>query len=101
MIRGAVLGSPISHSLSPVLHRAAFESLGVEGSYEAIDVPSGTLSEFFLRNQSEYDYLSLTMPPKEEAHLLQGTCDELSLPNGLINNIKKKEGVWFGYLNGG
>lgn len=94
MIRGAVLGSPISHSLSPVLHRAAFESIGVAGSYEAIDVPSGTLSEFFLSNQSEFDYFSLTMPLKEEAHLLQVTCDELSLRIGSINTLYKKEGRW-------
>ena len=95
MIRGAVLGSPISHSLSPTLHRAAFESIGVAGSYEAIDVPSGTLSEFFLSNQSEFDYFSLTMPLKEEAHLLQVTCDELSLRIGSINTLYKKEGRWF------
>ena len=94
MIRGAVLGSPISHSLSPALHRAAFESIGVAGSYEAIDVPSGTLSEFFLSNQSEFDYFSLTMPLKEEAHLLQVTCDELSLRIGSMNTLYKKEGRW-------
>ena len=96
MIRGAVLGSPISHSLSPVLHRAAFESIGVAGSYEAIDVPSGTLNVFFLNNQSEFDYFSLTMPLKEEAHLLQVTCDELSLRIGSINTLYKKDGRWFG-----
>jgi shikimate dehydrogenase len=96
VIKGAVLGSPISHSLSPALHRAAFERLGVAGSYEAIDVPSGTLSDFFLSNQSEFDYFSLTMPLKEEAHLLNMTCDELSLRIGSINTLYKKDGNWFG-----
>jgi shikimate dehydrogenase len=57
-------------------------------------VPSGTLSEFFLSNQSEFDYFSLTMPLKEEAHLLQVTCDELSLRIGSINTLYKKEGRW-------
>ena len=47
MLRGAVLGSPISHSLSPVLHQGAFDFLGIDGSYEAIDLPSGTLFDFF------------------------------------------------------
>lgn len=96
MIRGAVLGSPISHSLSPALHRAAFERIGVAGSYEAIEVASGTLNDFFLSNQSEFDYFSLTMPLKEEAHLLNVTCDELSLRIGSINTLYKKEGSWFG-----
>jgi shikimate dehydrogenase len=96
VIRGAVLGSPISHSLSPALHRAAFERIGVAGSYEAIEVASGTLNDFFLSNQSEFDYFSLTMPLKEEAHLLNVTCDELSLRIGSINTLYKKEGSWFG-----
>lgn len=96
MIRGAVLGSPISHSLSPALHRAAFERIGVDGSYEAIDVPSGTLQQFFLAHESDFDYFSLTMPLKEEAHLLNVTCDELSLRIGSINTLYKKDGHWFG-----
>ena len=96
MIRGGVLGSPISHSLSPALHRAAFERIGVAGSYEAIDVPSGTLQQFFLNNESDFDYFSLTMPLKEEAHLLNVSCDELSLRIGSINTLYKKEGRWFG-----
>jgi shikimate dehydrogenase len=96
VIKGAVLGSPISHSLSPALHRAAFENIGVAGSYEAIDVPSGSLKEFFLSNQSQFDYFSLTMPLKEEAHLLEVTCDDLSMRIGSINTLYKKEGRWFG-----
>ena len=96
MIRGAVLGSPISHSLSPALHHAAFESMGIAGGYEAIDVPSGTLQQFFLAHESDFDYFSLTMPLKEEAHLLNVTCDELSLRIGSINTLYKREGRWFG-----
>lgn len=95
MIRGAVLGSPISHSLSPALHRAAFERIGVAGSYEAIDVPGGTLKDFFVSNESSFDYFSLTMPLKEEAHLLDITCDELSTRIGSINTLYKRDGRWF------
>ena len=95
MIRGAVLGSPISHSLSPSLHRAVFQEMGVVGSYEAIDVPSGTLQEFFLKNESGFDYFSLTMPLKEEAHFLDVICDDLSLRIGSINTLYKKNGKWF------
>jgi shikimate dehydrogenase len=35
--RAAVLGRPIEHSLSPVLHRAAYAELGLDWAYEAID----------------------------------------------------------------
>jgi shikimate dehydrogenase len=78
------------------LHRAAFESIGIAGSYEAIDVPSGTLQQFFLAHESDFDYFSLTMPLKEEAHLLNVACDELSLRIGSINTLYKREGRWFG-----
>ena len=46
MNRAAVLGSPISHSLSPTLHKRAYEILGIEAQYDAVEVPSGALSEF-------------------------------------------------------
>ena len=46
MIRAAVLGSPIGHSLSPLLHQSAYEILGAQGTYEAIEVAAGELAEF-------------------------------------------------------
>jgi len=46
VIKGAVLGSPIKHSLSPLLHSTAYKFLGIEGQYSAIEVNSGGLSNF-------------------------------------------------------
>ena len=66
MIKGAVLGFPITHSLSPLLHESAFNFLGIEGSYGAIEVQSGELSRFLDVRSSEFSYFSLTMPLKEE-----------------------------------
>jgi shikimate dehydrogenase len=54
------------------------------------------LHNFFLAHESDFDYFSLTMPLKEEAHLLDVTCDELSLRLGSINTLYKREGRWFG-----
>jgi len=65
-IKAAVLGSPIAHSLSPVLHNTAFKLLGLDGSYQAIEVTSGGLADFLSNQGSNFDYLSLTMPLKEE-----------------------------------
>lgn len=66
MIRAAVLGSPINHSLSPLLHRRAYEVLGVNGSYEAIDL-SPELAGDFLHTALKENWtgFSLTMPLKE------------------------------------
>lgn len=73
MINAAVLGSPIAHSLSPLLHAIAYKYYGIQGSYEAIEVGSGELSSFIKGTQK--NCLSLTMPLKEEALLI---ADEVS-----------------------
>jgi shikimate dehydrogenase len=65
-LRGAVLGYPINHSLSPLLHKKAFDFLGIKGEYSAIEVRSGELQEFIDKRGNDFDYFSLTMPLKEE-----------------------------------
>ncbi|MSO16466.1 MAG: shikimate dehydrogenase [Candidatus Planktophila sp.] len=95
MIRGAVLGSPITHSLSPRLHRAAFSFLGVEGSYEPIEVPAGSLTSFIEKRGAEFDYFSLTMPLKEEVLLLPIECDTLITKIQSANTLWKKQDGWF------
>jgi len=94
MIRGAVLGSPITHSLSPRLHRAAFSFLGVEGSYEPIEVPAGSLSSFIEQRGGDFDYFSLTMPLKEEVLLLPIDCEPLIGKIQSGNTLWKKDGSW-------
>lgn len=98
VIRGAVLGSPISHSLSPVLHNKAFELLGLPGRYEAIEVKSGSLADFLKGRGSEFDYLSLTMPLKEEvleiAQDLQIKIDSLSSRIQSVNTLINSTDGW-------
>ena len=65
--RAAVLGSPIGHSLSPALHRAAYAALELPWSYDAIEVHSGGLAAFVAECGPEWAGLSLTMPLKTEA----------------------------------
>ncbi|AJE86817.1 Shikimate 5-dehydrogenase I alpha [Streptomyces albus] len=63
--RAAVLGSPIAHSLSPVLHRAAYAELGLDGwTYERFEVDEAGLAEFLAGRTAEWAGLSLTMPLK-------------------------------------
>ncbi|MHB1171677.1 MAG: shikimate dehydrogenase [Lacisediminihabitans sp.] len=64
--RLAVLGSPISHSKSPTLHRAAYQVLGLPWDYEAIEIRSDDLAEFVCSRGAEWRGLSLTMPLKRE-----------------------------------
>lgn len=63
--RAAVLGSPVAHSLSPVLHRAAYRALGLAGwTYDAHDVPAADLPRFLQGLDDSWAGLSLTMPLK-------------------------------------
>jgi len=63
--RAAVLGSPIAHSRSPVLHRAAYAALGLDWEYDAIEVTADGLREFMAGLDRTWVGLSLTMPLKE------------------------------------
>lgn len=94
MITGAVLGSPITHSLSPVLHKAAFDFLGIDGNYSAIEVSSGSLDSFMASRSDEFDYLSLTMPLKEEVLALDVAKDALTDRIQSGNTLIKRENAW-------
>ncbi|WMX47972.1 shikimate dehydrogenase [Streptomyces roseicoloratus] len=63
--RAAVLGSPIAHSLSPVLHRAAYRELGLDDwSYGRFEVDEAALAGFVGELDASWAGLSLTMPLK-------------------------------------
>ena len=63
--RAAVLGSPIEHSLSPVLHSAGYEAAGLEGwSYERIECTAEQLPEIVGSAAETYRGFSVTMPGK-------------------------------------
>ncbi|MFF8450507.1 shikimate dehydrogenase [Streptomyces leeuwenhoekii] len=63
--RAAVLGSPIAHSLSPVLHRTAYGELGLTGwTYDRFEVDEAGLPGFLDGLGPEWAGLSLTMPLK-------------------------------------
>lgn len=85
--RLAVLGSPIAHSLSPVLHRAAYGVLGLDWSYEAIDMPRDQLAAFVTSRDESWRGLSLTMPLKVEILPLLTEVSELARETGSANTV--------------
>lgn len=64
--RLAVLGSPIGHSKSPVIQRAAYAVLGLDWSYEAVEMTGAGLPEFVDSLDETWRGLSLTMPLKRD-----------------------------------
>jgi shikimate dehydrogenase len=85
--RCAVLGSPISHSLSPALHRAAYAELGLTGwTYQRFEVTEDELPAFVAGCDDRWRGLSLTMPLKSAA-LELGEVDPLARFAGAANTL--------------
>jgi shikimate dehydrogenase len=85
--RCGVLGDPIAHSLSPVLHRAAYAELGLDWAYDAHRVASGGLQEFVAGLGEEWRGLSLTMPLKREALALVDRLSDRARVAGAVNTV--------------
>ncbi|HSF35918.1 MAG TPA: shikimate dehydrogenase [Nocardioides sp.] len=85
--RCGVLGDPIAHSLSPVLHRAAYAELGLDWTYDAHRVASGGLGEFVAGLGEEWRGLSLTMPLKREALALVDRLSDRARLAGAVNTV--------------
>ncbi len=85
--RCAVLGSPIAHSLSPVLHRAAYVATGLDWSYDAHEVAEDGLAQFLQGLDSSWRGLSLTMPLKRAVLPLLDELSEQAAAVGAANTV--------------
>jgi shikimate dehydrogenase len=94
--QAAVLGSPISHSLSPTLHQAAYVALGLDWIYTAIEVKESELSGFVANLDSSWVGLSLTMPLKEIAFQVATEVDDVARKVRSINTLIRIESGWRG-----
>lgn len=96
----AVLGSPIAHTLSPVLHRAAYDALGLDGwSYRAVECDEAALGETLRSLEAEgLAGVSLTMPLKRAVLPLLARTDRLVADVGAANTVLfgGVTGEWFG-----
>ncbi len=85
--RLAVVGSPIAHSLSPALHRAAYAVLGVEWVYDRHEVREHELRGFVDGLDPSWRGLSATMPLKEELYRLADEWDDTVALTGSANTL--------------
>ncbi|MDO9486481.1 MAG: shikimate dehydrogenase [Actinomycetota bacterium] len=96
MKRAAVLGSPIAHSLSPNLHRAAYAALGLDWSYEAIEVGEAELRPFLAQLDQTWAGLSLTMPLKEAAIEICASVEITAMNIRSVNTLLPGDDGWTG-----
>jgi shikimate dehydrogenase len=97
-MKAAVLGSPIAHSLSPALHRAAYAALGLDGwSYEAIECDEAGLAGLLAGCGRDWAGLSLTMPLKRAVLPLLDRTDPVADATGGANTVVFSGGGREGY----
>ncbi len=96
LTRAGVVGSPVAHSLSPVLHRAAYAALGLEGwSYDRAEVPAGELAAHVAALGPDWAGLSVTMPGKEEALSLAVEASAPAVAVGAANTLVRRRAGWY------
>lgn len=93
--RAAVLGSPIAHSLSPVLHRAGYAAAGLaDWEYTAHEVDEGGLPPFVAGLDQSWAGLSLTMPLKVAAFDVAESVTDLAREAQAINTLVRTDTGW-------
>jgi shikimate dehydrogenase len=96
--KAAVLGSPIAHSLSPALHRAAYQALGLDGwCYAAIECDEARLPGLLDECGPDWAGLSLTMPLKRAVLGLLDHAEPLALEVGAANTVVFAGGARHGH----
>lgn len=95
--RLAVLGSPIAHSKSPVIQRAAYAELGLDWRYEAVEMTGERLPEFLASLDGTWRGLSLTMPLKRDVLPLLDRVHPLVTRVGGANTVLFSDGAVEGF----
>jgi shikimate dehydrogenase len=99
----AVLGHPIGHTLSPVMHNAAFEALGWDAIYLAFDVkPDRLMTVLPAMRSMGFGGVNLTIPHKEVAYRGLEHLDESAKLLGAVNTVQfAEDGRMVGYNTDG
>ncbi len=93
--RAAVLGKPVGHSLSPVLHTAAYTALGLDGwTYERVEMDAAGLPGFVRGLGPEWAGLSVTMPGKRAALDFASAATPRAVAAGAANTLVPTADGW-------
>ena len=91
-----VIGNPVGHSLSPIMHNAAFSELGIDGLYAAFQVQDLKAAISGIRGLG-IKGASVTIPHKVTVMPLLDECDRLSKKIGAVNTIVNRNERLLGY----
>ena len=102
MQRFAVLGHPINHSFSPVMHTASFRSIGFDGEYVRLDVPPEMLGDALKALADEgFSGVNLTIPHKMLALPMMDALTPEAQRLGAVNTVRFAQGRMEGHNTDG
>ena len=89
-----VIGDPIAHSKSPIIHRFWLDALGIDGDYSAVQVPRGDLADYVARERQVplWRGCNITMPLKLDALLLADEATDRAAAAGAANILVPRDG---------
>ncbi len=90
--RCAVVGHPVAHSLSPTMHRAAYAVLGLDWTFEAVDVAPGELPAHVDALDASWRALAVTAPHKRDALDLADSVTDVARAAGGANTLLLEQG---------
>lgn len=95
MKKAFVIGHPIAHSRSPLIHNFWLDELSIQGSYEKIDVAPADLEQFLQAAQNDgFVGGNVTIPHKEAARSLAANVTEIAGTLGAANTLYIGENGW-------
>ncbi|WP_417579041.1 shikimate dehydrogenase [Pelagibacterium sp.] len=97
MKKAFVIGHPITHSKSPLIHQSWIAEHGLNASYEAIDIAPEALEGFISRlREGAFVGGNVTIPHKEAVMALCDEIDPLAAKIGAVNTLVARDGKVFG-----
>ncbi|GAB4341723.1 MAG: shikimate dehydrogenase [Candidatus Abyssubacteria bacterium] len=97
----AVIGDPVRHSLSPAIHNAAFEALGLNYVYVAFRVEDVGAAVAGMRALENFEGLSVTIPHKVSVMRYLDEIDDITRSIGSVNTVVKQDGRLKGITSDG
>lgn len=99
MLKLGIIGYPLTHSISAVIQKAGFESLGIEGSYDVLEThPEDLISRIKFLKTNGYQGFNVTIPLKVPMSLFLDDIDDYANIAGCVNTIKIGENAsFYGY----
>ena len=93
--RAGVLGAPVAHSLSPVLHNAAYQALGLTGwTFDRIECDAETLPGLVTRSDPDWVGYAVTMPGKRAALAMADIVTDRAAAVGAANTLLRLDNGW-------